>query len=151
MKKAPKMKTSLSALASASLSSMVRVAYMAEVERLAIKLRPRFESGELRGFADVDEADLTSPLFKLEKLCRAHFGIRVTETKQRDGSILMDADDFTVHLVLAASPSQDETWDPGWNHPAHWAAAAAALDVLRFARANGWSRPVKGESVDKVA
>lgn len=129
--------TKPSVLASTPLAALVRAAYQAELERLALKLRPRFESGELRGYIDED----FEPFRRIENACAAHFGLKVTETKTG-----YDGDTTTAALVLAASPLlADHLWGDGCWHIANLAESVAAWDLLFLARARGWSKPMKGE------
>jgi hypothetical protein len=131
----------------------LRAAYAAELERFAERLRPRFESGELRGFTDDDmerefgDRSWVAPLWKLEKLCAAHFGLEVATTEVDDCSTTYEGDAEAAHLVLLASPSRAETADC-YYHECHHASAAVTADVLRIARERGWYRPTQDEAVE---
>ncbi len=130
---------------------VLRDAYLAEVEQVAEQLRPRFESGELRGYvdADADDGDYggTSPKFKLEDLVRAHFGLEVRELHDipKKGIITLEGDEPTAHGILAVSSFTVETEDEGWYHVADHAVCAAAWDVVALARRRRWYRPAPDE------
>lgn len=111
---------------------VVRVAYLREVERFAEELRPRFESGELRGLRDSDpDSGERGPFYQVEKLCLARFAPEGMAWEQ-------------IHLALAASPSAEEADDTWVDRRGH-VAAAACLDVLRLASARGYYKPAPDE------
>jgi hypothetical protein len=129
-----------------NLLRVYEVIYPAAVRAVATALRPRFESGELRGWVSGD-GDLPKrqrpPFWKLESECVRRF---ITSPVRALG-------------VLACSPSVRTADADGFAlvEPWHWdaagsgtcllgaAEAAMAYDVLRFARECGWSRPRRGE------
>ncbi len=120
----------------------LRLAYGAEIERLAETLRPGFEAGELRGWNDPDDDEGAAAL-RLEDLASAHFGLEVQrlENVPRKGDVTYTGDHATAYAILAVSPSSERTED-GYNHVAFQAKDAAALDVLAIARQRGWYAPV---------
>lgn len=117
----------------------LRREYVAEVERFAETLRPRFEAGEFYASRNSGAAGQTA----LGKLVIAHFGLAVA-TLNSDGRVWHMADDVTVHVILAVSDSTDET-SGNWIHAAHHAAAAATWDVVAHARRRGWYAPTTDE------
>lgn len=114
----------------------LRRAYQAEVERFAETLRPRFASGELRGFRDADyedgDAGGSSPVYQLERLAGEHFGLK-------------KGNDSTAHAILAVSRFTRATKDGGWTDAAHHATAAVAREVLAIAQREGWYRVARDE------
>ncbi len=133
--------------AHAELVAGFRVAYLAELERFAETLRPRFEAGELYGYRD----DLTGE----ERITAAivdHFGLVVTETIEPGGGHVYTGDDAIAHLILEASPSAldeslgDSIQSNDWHHPALGAREAILFDVLGIARARGWYTPDEDEA-----
>jgi hypothetical protein len=128
----------------------IRAAYLAEIERLAEKLRPRFEAGELHAITDdelEDDNGRKSAHWKVERACCVHFGLGVKETEEA-GFARLRGDSIAGLLVLAGSPSAALTQD-GWNHVNYWARTAAAWDVILLARARGWCRPLAGECLGR--
>jgi hypothetical protein len=124
-----------------------RPLYLAEVARLAETLRPKFESGELRGYTDEDDdarVGQAVPMDRLEDLCNEHFGLQAPGTFE--GGIV-DRDPVTAELVLAASPSAEDVINDGNRGHARSTLAmfAAARDVLAFAIARGWRKPRSDE------
>jgi hypothetical protein len=127
----------------------LQAAYLAELERFAETLRPRFESGELRAFRDGDEnAAGTSPQWEVERLCAVHFGLQVTKSENASGWEQYDGDAATAHAILAASPHAEYTADVVYYHPADHATSSAAWDVIALARARGWYVPTPDECED---
>ena len=117
----------------ASLGALRRL-YLAEVERFADELRPRFLSGELRGFWTGDgdaaagwEPGRQVPLYRLEHLCARRFG--------RTGAL----------GLLAAACSTRVNWDCA-DEPRQIGGDAAAQDVLAVARRKGWLARPPGRS-----
>lgn len=112
-----------------------RIEYQRQIEVLALELRPKFESGELRGYVDEDSEDgrhgASSPRFKLERMALR----RLVKT------------DASAYAILAVSPSEPMV-DGGTTLADIRGAAgeAAALDLLRLARSRGWSKPANGET-----
>lgn len=111
-----------------------RAAYLAEVEALAVELRPRFLSGELRGWADPYDGERFAaeqaqgrtwepPLWKLEKIARA----RLAPTQ--------------AAAFRALSLSRRSRWDTGCKGARYLAGDAVALDLLAVARRRGWLQP----------
>lgn len=101
--------------------------YRLRVETLAEKLRPRFESGELRGWL---ESDNTAPWESVEQ--------QFLEAEIPDIA--------SAYLVLACSPSEAEDIDDGLLSDARsFAAECLATDVFREARRRGWWKPAPGE------
>lgn len=106
--------------------------YAGAVGFLAEFLRPRFESGELRGFIDADDqrpAGWDAPMHRVERACERHF-IRSPEA--------------ALLVLTCAGKTKGHQWS--WNqvssHSMRGAASARmAADVLDLARARGWSRP----------
>jgi hypothetical protein len=105
----------------------LRAAYGREVEDFAFALRARFARGALRGIADSGDG----AFHELRLACRRRF----------DLDRLNNAE---ACLLLAASPSCELTMDD-WQNPADHAMEAIACDVLRIARARGWSAPMPDE------
>lgn len=103
--------------------------YGTAVARMAAELRPRFESGELREWREGDHEAYYNkgrgepPFIRIENECRRRF---VGELGQ------------LAHLVLAVSPSTRKTYDSAQADPVFAADDAMALDVLEYARAQGW-------------
>lgn len=107
-----------------------RRAYLREVEELAAELRPRFLSGELRGWhtldGDRDEAarragrKWTPPLWRLEGIARARIATSQAEA------------------FRALSLSTHARWDVGCHGARYLAGEAVALDLLAVARRRGW-------------
>lgn len=108
----------------------LRAAYLAEVARFAEELRPRFTSGEVRGFLEED-GDSTGPADALRYLCGRHFAMKDMAWEE-------------MHAVLAVSPSAEEV-DDAWCEPWHHLREAVAYDVIRIARARGWYAPASDE------
>jgi hypothetical protein len=111
-----------------------RPLYLAEVARFAEELRPRFESGELRGWRDGDDGD--GPTYVLEALGAARFGLDVDED--------LRGDDEAAYLVLACSPTADASADE-WSAVQFHAQAAVARDVVLLARERRWYTPTPDE------
>ncbi len=104
-----------------------RAAYLAEVERFAETLRPRFASGELRaerspeddqeripgttGWGDECFTHDPTPEEVIERLVEEHFGIAVTKTPDAHGGVVFDGDASAAHLILAVSPHSEATED----------------------------------------
>jgi hypothetical protein len=115
----------------------LRAYYVAAVAAVAAELRPRFESGELHGWREEDSRGMDddrkgfapSP-WRVEGECGERF---VRGSMQR------------AYLVLAVSPSEVETFDGACADPRYHAAQAMAWDVIRFARAQGWTALAQGE------
>ncbi len=128
----------------------IRYVYAVELEALAAQLRPRFESGELRACTQDEledgQARAGSPHWRIEEAVRERFGLRVKAT-QEDGAEFTEADAVAAHVILAVSPSAAPLEAEGWLHVANWAVSAAGWDVLLYARAKGWSKPVAGEQI----
>jgi hypothetical protein len=130
------------------LAERFRPLYMAEVARLADTLRPRFESGELRGFTDEDLEDgasgRDSPLWKIEAAAGEHFRLvrRGEDPEPYDGAELV------AGVILGVSPSAPFTGD-GWEHVAYQANEAATWDVLLHARGQGWYTPGSTEQLGR--
>ncbi len=121
----------------------LRRAYFAEVERFAETLRPRFESGELRGMTDEEfEAKggyERSPLHRLEGLCGRHFGL-----ESKDGKPAETYEAFqTAYLIRSVSTGEVATEDA--QPVVGQAITAITHDVLALAKAGGWWRPRPGE------
>ncbi len=146
----------------AAVLEQLRAAYMAEVQRFAETLRPRFESGELRGYTDDDGVrDMRerpgkprpgawrAPLFRLEDLCEQHFGLDVDapETDAAAQEVFRRA-----YLIRSVSPS-DALLTEDAQPIAGQATIAVAGDVLAIARARGWYEPTVDEdpSLEKTA
>ncbi len=145
----------------AAVLEQLRAAYMAEVQRFAETLRPRFESGELRGYTDEDgERDERErrtrftlsgkprrgawrpPLELLEDLCEAHFGLEVNaaETDAAAQEVFQRA-----YLIRSVSPS-DALLTEDVQPIAGQAVVAVTGDVLAIARARGWYKPTADEA-----
>jgi hypothetical protein len=119
--------------------------YPRAVERIAVALRPRFESGELRGWRDGDgelgiHVPGEPPSFKIEDECAR----RWVTTPVR------------AIAVLSISPNAETvtTWEfkgSGGGQPLRGAAVETmALDVIAFARAQGWTKRQRGEMTAKL-
>lgn len=130
-----------------NLLNLYQDAYPAAVERVATALRPRFESGELRGSIDADFEKPNGemrrgrdPLTKIADECAR----RYIKTPLRALAVL----EFSRYSS-ALDPGQGEEWH--WNRAGAGtcllgaAVDAMAKDVLRFARERGWSKPLRGE------
>ncbi len=144
--------------------AVIREAYLGKIERFAETLRPRFESGELRAFAERDDDGIRgaegwgpashrrdSPHRVLEDLVRDHLGLRITETDHGNGTRSCDGDEVAAHLVLAASPhGRTSEVCGGEAHPCHAAVDAATWDVIAHARARGWYVPSADECEDPL-
>ncbi len=126
----------------------IHYAYAVEIEALAEELRPRFESGELRACTENElesgRVRAASPQWQIEEVVRERFGLQV-KTTQNDGLEFTDSDGVTAHVVLAVSPSAAPLDAEGSCHLVDWAVSAAGWDVVLYARAKGWSKPVPGE------
>jgi hypothetical protein len=111
----------------------LRAAYLAEVERLAETLRPRFESGELHGWnSPSDPADSSNhPTMRLEDELAEYV-----------------CDFPSAYLVLACSPAETGI-DGGICLADAQSAARECLvtDVFRAARERGWWRPGADEYI----
>jgi hypothetical protein len=126
----------------------LRALYLAEVVRFAEEIRPRFESGEFRGFTDADserierERDWDPPLFELENLCEQRFRLDV----DRYGEEAY----LNAYLIRCVSPSEGQTFDA--QPIAGQAAIAVSRDVLAVARARGFcaSTPDEDPSLDET-
>jgi hypothetical protein len=121
-----------------------RAAYVAEVERFAETLRPRFESGELRGFTDEDlehegeDREWKAPQWVLADLCVEHFKIE-------------DMDPITVRLLVEASPHGEATSQEDWHEDCDWFRVACCWDVLAVAQARGMYVPSADEEPDPLS
>lgn len=116
--------------------------YAGAVEYMATILRPRFESGELRGWIDGDGESKEPtkddpPIWRVESACERHF-IRSAEA--------------AVMVVRAASRVARSLAVPWkWNDDGAGfdlrtgASSLMAIDVLLAARSKGWSVPRPGE------
>jgi hypothetical protein len=119
----------------------LRALYLAEVVRFAEELRPRFASGEIRGFTDADgerierEPHWDPPLFELENLCEERFRLDV----DRYGEEAY----LNAYLIRCVSPSEGQTFDA--QPVAGQAAVAVSRDVLAAARARGFYAPAEDE------
>lgn len=111
-----------------------RRAYLREVEELAVELRPRFLSGELRGWADPYDGERHAeedakgrkwepPLWRLERIARA----RIAPSQA------------AAFRALALSPHA--RWDTGSHGARYLAGDAVAQDLLAVARRRGWLQP----------
>jgi len=131
-------------------AAALKAAYLAELERFAETLRPRFESGELRAFRSPgddynrEKGREDYPQEKLERLLATHFGLEETGDKGEGG------DAAAAYAILAASPRAEVTADEGWNHPIYHAANAVGWDVIALARARGWYTPGRDEEEDPI-
>ncbi len=117
--------------------------YAAAVRSIAIVLRPRFESGELRGWADGDGDRIgqgkrrwTPPMWRVEAACGRFF--------VRSQGAAMVVLQYASRRALQVDPFY---WkDPGGGVSLYGAAVTAmAYDVVLYARARGWSRPIPTE------
>jgi hypothetical protein len=125
----------------------LRVDYLGKVRALAEELRPRFESGELRGFRSGDgEGGSDEPFERLDEICRERFGLATTETEPGDGLSYITGDDVAAYTILAVSPMAREITDTDADHACYVAATAVASDVLAVARDRRWYRPTPDES-----
>jgi hypothetical protein len=112
----------------------VRRWYEKAIREAVEGLRPRFESGELRGWIVGDGEDGTPrpPFSVLEDEVEAH----------------VCPDFATKALVLAASPfAMDvDAQVQAWGVDEGWAQAVAAGDALRLARRLGYAKRRRGET-----
>lgn len=119
----------------------IRAAYLQELERFAATLRPRFESGELRGFRNGagphDDGDMDlkrAPVDVLTDLCAAHFGLDLEADEQGYSN---------AYLIRLVSPNEYDTED---DQPiCGQAAIAVTYDVLSIARERRWYTPTPDE------
>jgi hypothetical protein len=130
----------------------LRAAYLAEIARFAETLRPRFEKGELRAFADADDGEdhQTSPHWEVERVVAEHLGLeveRIPHEWRTEGPQAHRGDMTTAFLVLAASPHAESTAD-GYHHPCFHAQTAAGWDLIAYARARSWYTLAPGECAD---
>lgn len=143
----------------------LRVAYMADLNRLAETLRPRFESGELYGYRDdetnarLDEAfrwreahpgfteeeraafEKSLPPWApemVEEACAAFFGLDEAH-EERD----FEATFRRASLLRAVSPGDSTTLPDGPVIPS--AVMAISADVFTIARVRGWYTRPDGE------
>lgn len=126
------------------LAEQARAAYVAEVEMLAERLRPRFESGELRGMRDEDLEDdhgALSPMWEVGQEAGEYFRLvkRGPPGSIRGGEFYEGAEQ-AAHLVLLASPSTPYVDNQGL-YVAYEAQEAAMWDVILIARERGWYTP----------
>jgi hypothetical protein len=121
-----------------------RTYYQGEVARVALELRPRFESGELRGFRDEDSETMEAegpdgsyvpPPWRVEEECGRRF-VRASVAR--------------AYAVLLVSPSEPETSGAGWTDPRYHAAQAMSWDVIRYARAQGWTTMTPDEEAPGI-
>jgi hypothetical protein len=119
----------------------LRAYYQGEVARVALELRPRFESGELHGWREEDtermeaeggsyRASYVPPPWRVEEECGRRF-VRASVSR--------------AYVVLLVSPSEPETAGVGWTDHRYHAANAMAWDVIRYARAQGWTTMTSDE------
>lgn len=124
--------------------ALLRPAYLAELERLALSLRPRFESGELRGFTDEDaerevrEKGWQAPAWKLEEACARWFGLD-ERGQERD----LDAACRAADLIRQVAPG--DAYTEADQPPLGQAVIAIACDVVAIARARNWYKPTADE------
>ncbi len=121
--------------------SDIQTIYREAVEGIATVLRPRFESGELRGWLDEDTGGRKKdnpPIWRVESACERYF-IRSAEA--------------AVMVVRAASRVARANAVPWkWNDDGGGfglrtgASSLMAIDVLLEARRQGWSKPRPGET-----
>ena len=144
-----------------------RAAYLAELERFALTLEPRFRSGELRATRSPEDDQKRipgttgwgaecftsgrSPQDEVGDLCAAHFRVEVTTTvdPEDEGRSWFEGDEATAHLILAVSP-HGPFIDDGYDHVAYQARDAIAWDVIALARARGWYVPTETEFGDPI-
>lgn len=115
-----------------------KIVYEAAVARVANRLRARFESGELRGWMPGDGETRNGrmvngkpPMWKIEDQCERLF--------------LKSIREVAMALLVMDGPGFEEAMHD-FERPEHIAAPTMALDVLHFARQQGWSKPLKGET-----
>lgn len=118
-----------------------RDTYARAVEAVATVLRPRFESGELRGWVGSDGDRLMEekaqgrkwapPLWRVERAC---------------GQLFIRTPEAAIFVLRCASRAAKAA-DP-WNWRAHGEASlldaaetAMSRDVLAYAKRQGWTRP----------
>jgi hypothetical protein len=123
----------------------LRMAYLAEVERIAEALRPRFESGELRCWTDEDGDEIEArrragdrewlpPLWRIERFSADWLGM----DPKAQGEAFNEGC-RVAYLVRLVSPHEDETEDA---QPAiGQAMEAVGRDVLDAAGRRGWLQP----------
>jgi hypothetical protein len=118
--------------------SALRAEYSVEVERFAESLRSRFEAGELRAFTTEDGEDgVTSPFFRLEELCCAHF--RLAELQA-----------IALALLVELSPRGRAAAGSADTEDVSRLQCAIAWDVIAVARARGWYEPSTTEERDPL-
>jgi len=147
-----------------ALGEALRAAYLAELARFAEALRPRFASGELRAYRDVDDRQRIpgttgwgdecfthseSPQYLLGRIVGEHFGIEWTEDPTSDGGVRSVGDSALAYAILAASPHADVTGE-GADHPCDHACESVAWDVIAYARERGWYAPAEDEHPDPM-
>ncbi len=141
--------------AQADLIARYREPYIREVVRFAEELRPRFESGELRGLRDEDDerhedareagTEYEFPNERLEDLAADRFGIVVRMVQREHGDRVHVGDKATASVIVAVSPSAEHWNAERWAHPGYCAKACIAWDVLAVARALGFYEPIADE------
>lgn len=154
--------------AEAEALASLRAAYLADLNRLALSLRPRFESGELRGYndRDGDEEDEARRAFFLthpgpsgdggdayakfvrerpklppdilDDACAEFFGLDEAAQERDFGAAFRRAS-----LLRSVSPGDEHTEDAQPN--IGQAVIAVSLDVIAIARARGWYEPTPDE------
>jgi hypothetical protein len=115
-------------------------AYQQRIERLAEEVRPRFESGEFRGFIGEDlERELQERTLNPHRWIAPRWRFADVVESKVEG----DAD---AYLILACSPSGDLV-DGDYQLKAARTAAAEcmSLDVFRIGLHEGWYKPGRGE------
>jgi hypothetical protein len=123
-----------------NLLRVYEIVYPRAVEAVATALRPRFESGELRGWIDRLDTELPArrrdPQSKIVDECMRRF---VTSPVRALAILLYSRN-------VEESEAGQWQWDAQASVPLRAAGAEAmALDVLAYARAQGWATRRRGE------
>ncbi len=119
--------------------------YLAELERFAQTLEPRFRSGELHAYREGDDrSGYRDPIFGIQDLCSEHFGLTVKLIRTVNGERLR-GHHTRAAFVLDASPHTDVTGDGAFTACDH-ATEAAAWDLVAYAREAGWYVPTADEA-----
>lgn len=130
----------------------LRAYYRTEVERVATELRPRFESGELRGWRsnEMDRMDARMDALAAGATPDAYVP-PLWRVEEEAGQRFVRSSMARAYVVLLVSPSEPETFDPSSMDPRYHAGTAMAHDVIRYAREQGWTTMAADESEPDAA
>lgn len=116
----------------------LRAYHQGAVVAVANVLRPRFESGELHGWREVDTNAMENP-DTAETYVPAPWAVA-----QECGRLFLRTSVRRAFAILLCSPSEPESRGD-WTDPRKYAAEAMAFDVIRYARRQGWTTMEEGE------